>query len=70
MAFHNPQVQQFWREHPRLQLQEENPISFGPHDAVLVVFRSVTDNAVLEAVLSCTNFETLRVAVAHSSTGR
>ncbi len=66
MAFHTPEVQQFWRDHPRLQLLAEHPIRFENHEAVQVTFRSVTDSAILEAVLSRTTFETLSVRTSHS----
>lgn len=66
MAFHTPEVQQFWRDYPRLQLLAETSIRFGSHDAIMVMFRSVTDSVVLEAVLSRTTFETIQVRTYHS----
>lgn len=61
IAYHLDEVQQFWRDHPRMALTDERDVNFGGQDAVAVTFKSQTDSTAVEVVLSRTNFQTLRV---------
>lgn len=61
VAFHLPEVQQFWRNHPRMALLEEQPIVVNGRDAVLVRFASRTDSATLEVALAREDFRKVRV---------
>jgi hypothetical protein len=61
VAYHSAEVQQFWRDHPRMALTEERDVQFGGQDAVAVTFASQTESATMEVVLSRVNFQTLWV---------
>lgn len=62
LAFHSPEVQKFWRDHPRIALTEEQDLRFENAEAVSVIFRSLTDSASLEIVLARNSFKTLTVS--------
>jgi len=62
IAYHAPAVQRFWKDHPRMALTEERDLRYAGVNAVAVIFRSLTDSASLEVVLSRESFETLAVS--------
>ncbi|GAC1403454.1 MAG: hypothetical protein NVSMB52_17450 [Chloroflexota bacterium] len=57
-----PQVQEFWKRHPRMRFVPERSIKFDGRASVLTGFESVTSAARLEVVFLRDTYEVLHVA--------
>lgn len=61
LLLHAPAIQQFWREHPRMQVQNDEMIAFQGRAAILTEFHSVRDRATLDVISAADNYEVLHV---------
>jgi hypothetical protein len=56
-----PEVQQFWRRHPRMRLAGERELQLAGRDATLVAFERADGAARIEVVSAADTFEVLAV---------
>ncbi len=61
LALYLPQAWQFWRDHPRLRLLDEQPVEHQGSAALVISFRSVTEPIQLDVVLAQNTYETLSI---------
>ncbi len=61
LALYLPQAWQFWRDHPRLRLLNEQPVEHQGSAALVISFRSVTEPIQLDVVLAQNTYETLSI---------
>ena len=61
LALSIPQVQQFWRDHPRMVKLPERHVEIANSPAVLVGYANVTDSAKIEVAFSTNTFEIIYV---------
>jgi hypothetical protein len=61
LVLYLPQAWQFWRDHPRLQLLEEQLVEHQGRAALVTGFRSMTEPVQLEVVLTQETYEVLSI---------
>lgn len=59
LVFYLPKVWQFWHDHPRLQLLEEQFVTYHGRAALVTSFRSLTELTQLDVVLAQETYEIL-----------
>jgi RNA polymerase sigma factor (sigma-70 family) len=65
LAWCLPEVQQFWRENPRMRMGQRD-IESGGHPAVLLGFESITSTARIEVAISRPSFSVLSIDRSHT----
>ena len=61
LALYLPQAWQFWREHPRIRLLDEQLVEHQGRAALVIGFRSVTEPTQLDVVLAQDTYEALSI---------
>ncbi len=66
LAFSTPEVQQFWRRHPRMRLLAERDLHLEGRLAVRIHFEDVTAQASIDVIFARDNFQLLQVQASDS----
>jgi RNA polymerase sigma factor (sigma-70 family) len=61
LALYLPQAWQFWHEHPRLRLLDEQPVEHQGRAALVIGYRSMTEPVQLDVVLAQDTYEALAI---------
>lgn len=61
LVLYLPQAWQFWRDHPRLRLLEEQLVEHQGRAALVTSFRSLTEPVQLDVVLAQETYEVLSI---------
>ena len=61
LSLDTPEIQRFWRRHPRMRALPTQAVETGGRPALLIGYESVTDGERLEIVANRATYQTLRV---------
>ncbi|MBV7338216.1 RNA polymerase sigma factor [Chloroflexi bacterium TSY] len=56
-----PQVNRFWKEHPRMLALPAQPLKFAGSSAIQMIYESVPDQAQIEVIFSTDTFEVMHI---------